>query len=331
MRDMTLLGPWVRRFLLEYLIGERNLARNTQQSYRDTLCQLIPFVSNRLHKTVDRLAIVDVSAQIVLEFLSEIEVSRGCSTATRNQRLAAIHALARFVGEHSPEHIDWCSQLRCVPYKKTTHTVVPYLDKAEIDALLASPDQRTPQGRRDYALLLFLYNSGARADEAAHLTIGDVDFISNSVSILGKGRKQRQCPLWPNTIRELVALAAQRTPQEQVFLNRCGQPLTRFGIHAMVERHALKAQVDTPSLSAKHVSPHSIRHSTATHLLRAGVDINTVRAWLGHVSLDTTNIYAEIDLETKAQALAKCEIAGDHKANRRWANNPELMAFLRSL
>jgi site-specific recombinase XerD len=331
MRDMTLLGPWVRRFLLEYLIGERNLARNTQQSYRDTLCQLIPFVSNRLHKTVDRLAIVDVSAQIVLEFLSEIEVSRGCSTATRNQRLAAIHALARFVGEHSPEHIDWCSQLRCVPYKKTTHTVVPYLDKAEIDALLASPDQRTPQGRRDYALLLFLYNSGARADEAAHLTIGDVDFISNSVSILGKGRKQRQCPLWPNTIRELVALAAQRTPQEQVFLNRCGQPLTRFGIHAMVERHALKAQVDTPSLSAKHVSPHSIRHSTATHLLRAGVDINTVRAWLGHVSLDTTNIYAEIDLETKAQALAKCEIAGDNKANRRWANNPELMAFLRSL
>jgi len=331
MRDMTLLGPWVRRFLLEYLIGERNLARNTQQSYRDTLCQLIPFVSNRLHKTVDRLAMAEVSAQIVREFLSEIEVSRGCSTATRNQRLAAIHALARFVGEHSPEHIDWCSQLRCVPYKKTTHTVVPYLDKAEIDALLASPDQRTPQGRRDYALLLFLYNSGARADEAAHLTIGDVDFISNSVSILGKGRKQRQCPLWPNTIRELVALAAQRTPQEQVFLNRCGQPLTRFGIHAMVERHALKAQVDTPSLSAKHVSPHSIRHSTATHLLRAGVDINTVRAWLGHVSLDTTNIYAEIDLETKAQALAKCEIAGDHKANRRWANNPELMAFLRSL
>jgi site-specific recombinase XerD len=264
MRDMTLLGPWVRRFLLEYLIGERNLARNTQQSYRDTLCQLIPFVSNRLHKTVDRLAMVDVSAQIVREFLSEIEVSRGCSTATRNQRLAAIHALARFVGEHSPEHIDWCSQLRCVPYKKTTHAVVPYL-------------------------------------------------------------------LWPDTVRELVALAAQRTPQERVFLNRCGQPLTRFGIHAMVERHALKAQVDTPSLSAKHVSPHSIRHSTATHLLRAGVDINTVRAWLGHVSLDTTNIYAEIDLETKAQALAKCEIAGDNKANRRWANNPELMAFLRSL
>ena len=112
MRDTTLLGPWVRRFLLEHLIGERNLARNTQQGYRDTLCQLIPFVSNRLHKPVDRLAMVDVSAEIVREFLSDVETARGCSIATRNQRLAAIHALARFVGEHSPEHIEWCTQLR---------------------------------------------------------------------------------------------------------------------------------------------------------------------------------------------------------------------------
>jgi integrase/recombinase XerD len=331
MRDMTLLGPWVRRFLLEHLIGERNLARNTQQSYRDTLCQLIPFVTVRLHKPVDRLAMVDVSAEIIREFLSAIEISRGCSIATRNQRLAAVHALARFVGAHSPEHIDWCTQLRCVPYKKTTHAVVSYLDKPEIDALLACPDRRTAQGRRDYTLLLFLYNAGARASEAAQLTVGNVDFLSDSVSILGKGRKQRQCPLWPETVRELHTLVAQRPSQERVFLNRCGQPLTRFGIHSLVERYALKAQVNVPSLVTKRVSPHSIRHSTATHLLRAGVDINTVRAWLGHVSLDTTNIYAEIDLETKAKALAKCDVIDEHKTNRRWANNPELMAFLRSL
>jgi site-specific recombinase XerD len=116
-----------------------------------------------------------------------------------------------------------------------------------------------------------------------------------------------------------------------VFLNRCGQPLTRFGIHAVVERYAHKAQVDTPSLATKRVSPHSIRHSTATHLLRAGVDINTVRAFLGHASLNTTNIYAEIDLETKAQALAKCDVTEDHKTRKRWAEDPELMAFLRSL
>ena len=331
MRDTTLLGPWVRRFLLEHLIGERNLARNTQQSYRDTLCQLIPFVSSRTRKSVDRLAMVDVSAEIVRDFLSDIEVSRGCSVATRNQRLAAVHALARFVGEHSPEHIQWCAQLRCIPYKRTTRALVPYLDKPEMDALLACPDRRTPQGRRDYALLLFLYNAGARADEAAHLTIDNVDAISSSVSVLGKGRKQRQCPLWHETVQELCNLAGQRPPQERVFLNRCGQPLTRFGIHALVERYAVKAQTNMPSLASKRVSPHSIRHSTATHLLRSGVYINTVRAWLGHVSIDTTNIYAEIDLETKANALAKLNIPSDRKTNKRWAKDPALMAFLRSL
>jgi site-specific recombinase XerD len=209
--------------------------------------------------------------------------------------------------------------------------VVPYLDKAEIDALLACPDRRTSQGRRDYALLLFLYNAGARADEAAHLTIGNVDAISSSVSVLGKGRKQRQCPLWPDTVQELCNLAGQRPPQERVFLNRCGQPLTRFGIHAVVERYAVRARANMPSLASKRVSPHSIRHSTATHLLRSGVDINTVRAWLGHVSIDTTNVYAEIDLEMKANALARLAIPSDRKANRRWAKDPSLMAFLRSL
>jgi site-specific recombinase XerD len=274
---------------------------------------------------------IDVSAELVREFLSDVEVSRGCSIATRNQRLAAIHAIARFVGEHSPEHIDWCAQLRCIPYKRMTQAVVPYLDKPEIDALLACPDQSTAQGRRDYALLLFLYNSGARADEAAHLAIGDFDASSSSVSLLGKGRKQRQCPLWPDTVHELLIIAGQRPPQERVFLNRCGQPLTRFGIHAVVERYAQKVKVDMPSLATKRVSPPSIRHSTATHLLRAGVDINTVRAFLGHASINTTNIYAEIDLETKAQALAKCDVTEGHKTRKRWAEDPELMAFLRSL
>jgi integrase len=144
-------------------------------------------------------------------------------------------------------------------------------------------------------------------------------------------RKQRQCPLWPDTVQELCNLAGQRPPQERVFLNRCGQPLTRFGIHAVVERYAIKARANMPSLASKRVSPHSIRHSTATHLLRSGVDINTVRAWLGHVSIDTTNVYAEIDLEMKANALARLAIPSDRKANRRWAKDPALMAFLRSL
>jgi site-specific recombinase XerD len=331
MRDTTLLGPWIRRFLLEHLVEERNLSRNTQQGYRDTLCQLIPFVSVRLGKSVDRLLVVDISSQIVREFLTEVETTRHCSIATRNQRLAAIHALARFVGEHDLEHIDWCAQIRYIPYKKGIQTTVPYLDQNEINALLATPDQSTNQGRHDYALLLFLYNSGARASEAAELTIADFNSGNCSVNILGKGRKQRLCPLWPVTVQTLSALVGQRQLQERVFLNRCGQSMTRYGIHALVERTVRKAQSSTPSLATKRVSPHSIRHSTATHLLRAGNDINTVRAWLGHVSINTTNIYAEIDLEGKAKALAKCDISKDQKAGKRWLEDPGLMAFLHSL
>lgn len=330
MRDSTMLGPWIRRFLLEHLVSERNLSANTQRSYRDTLCQLLPFVSSRLHKAVDRLMVIDMSPQLVRDFLGNVETSRGCSIATRNQRLAAIHALARFVGEHSPEHIDWCAQIRCVPYKKGVHAAVPYLDKAEIDALLACPDRRTPQGQREYALLLFLYNTGARASEATDLTIDDLHLDSASVDILGKGRKRRQCPLWPATVSELRSLVAGRPPQQRVFLNRCAHPMTRFGVHALVERIAAKAQDAVPSLTTKRVSPHSIRHSTACHLLSAGVDINTVRAWLGHASLETTNVYAEINLEDKARALAKCEVAGT-SSSKQWRADADVMRFLRSL
>ena len=331
MREITSLGPWIRRFLLEHLVSERNLAENTRCSYRDTLCQFLPFASTRLHKAVDRLAVVDLSSKLVREFLSDVETSRGCGIATRNQRLAAIHTLARFVGEHSPEHLEWCAQVRCVPYKKGTHATVPYLDKAEVDALLACPNQRTEQGRREYAVLLFLYNTGARASEASELTIRDLHLDHASVNILGKGRKRRECPIWPATVGALRELVMARPSNETVFLNRCGQPMTRFGIHALVERIAAKARNTMPSLATKRVSPHSIRHSTATHLLSSGVEINTVRAWLGHASLETTNIYAEINLEGKARALAKCEVTTDQVPKKRWRADANVMEFLRSI
>ena len=320
----------MRRFLLEHILGERNLARNTQRSYRDTFTLLIPFVAGKLRTTVDRLTVIDLSADLLRLFLVHLEESRQCSVATRNQRLATLHAFARFVGENSPEHIVWCGQIRAIPFKKTTKTLIPYLDRAEMDALLAAPDQQTSQGRRDYALLLFLYNSGARADEVAQLIIRDLQLDSLFVRILGKGKKERQCPLWTANVGVLVSLIGDREPSGRVFLNRCGRSITRFGIHTMVERYAFKARIKMPSLASKRVSPHSIRHSTASHLLHAGVDINTIRAWLGHVSLETTNIYAETNLEMKAKALAMCEIE-ERKSKRRWRGDPGLMTFLRSL
>lgn len=331
MNDEALLGPWVRRFLLEHVVAERNLAPNTQHGYRDALCQLIPFVAKQSRKPIDRLAVVDISAALVRLFLADLEASRHCGIATRNQRLAAIRALARFVGEHSPIHIEWSGQIRAIPFKKAMQAVVPYLEKAEIDALLAAPDRRTAQGQRDHALLLFLYNTGARASEAAHVNVADLDLNAASVKISGKGGKQRFCPLWSATVSELATIITGGEPSRSLFLNRCGRPITRFGIHTVIERNALKARAQSPALAAKRVSPHSIRHTTATHLLRAGVDINTIRGWLGHVSLETTNVYAEIDFETKAKALAKCEAADTSAARSHWRDQPALMDFLRSL
>ena len=335
MSNAILLGPWIRRFLLEHLVSERNLSRNTQRSYRDALALLIPFVGAKLRKPIDQLSVTDLSAEEVRSFLADLEQTRGCGIATRIQRLAAVHSFARFVALHSPEHIGWSGEIRSIPFKKASQQPVPYLEKPEMDGLLNAPDQGTAQGRRDYVLLLFLYNTGARADEAAQLLVSDVDLAVrtqdySSVSIRGKGNKLRRCPLWPQTVKQLKALIDSRAPTERVFLNCRQQPITRFGIYQMVERYATQVAKQIPSLAAKRVSPHSIRHTTGTHLLRAGVDINTIRAWLGHVSLTTTNIYAEVDLEMKAKALAHCEVKG-YKRVGRWRDNPALMNFLNSL
>lgn len=329
-------GPWIRRFLLEHLVCERNLARNTQRSYRDTLALLLPFIAERVHKPIDQLNLAHVSAENVREFLWHLEQARRCSLTTRNQRLAVIHALARFIAERSPEHIEWCGQIRAIPFKKAPKTSITYLEKPEIDALLAAPDRACAQGNRDYSLLLFLYNTGARADEAAQLRIGDVHLAQvphrdqSFVQIRGKGNKQRLCPLWPHTADQLKTLIGTRDVTEPVFLNRCGRPITRFGIHALVKRYAKTISAAIPDLAKKRVGPHTIRHTSATHLLRAGVDINTIRAWLGHVSVDTTNIYAETDLETKAKALAHCEIR-ETRRRKRWRDDVGLMTFLRAV
>lgn len=278
MRDRSLLGPWVRRFLLEHFVAERNLARNTQVSYRDTLTLLLPFVSRKATVQIDRLSVHDVSADAVRAFLEHIERERGCGVETRNQRLSAIHSFARFIGMHSPEHLAWCSEVRSVPFKKAVKTVIGYLEKHEMDALLRAPDRRSSLGARDHALLLFLYNSGARADEAARLPVGNLQLgTSASVRILGKGNKWRVCPLWPATVAAVQQLVVGRDPEDQVFRGRTGEPMTRFGVHRIVTSYAAVAAKKVPSMQGKRISPHNVKHTTAVHLLRAGVDINTIR------------------------------------------------------
>src|ERR1022692_721570 len=266
MTDTQKLGPWIRRFLLEHLIQERNLSRGTQRSYRDTLALLIPFVARQTRKGVEDLSVVHVSAEAVRRFLAYLENSRKCAISTRNQRLAAIHSLARFVALHSPEHLAWCGEICAIPFKKSTQTPVTYLEKTEIDALLAAPNLRSAQGRRDHLLLLFLYNTGARADEAAQVLVRDLNLAHvpsrdlSWVKIRGKGNKLRNCPLWPQTVHELQLAIEGREPTEHVFLNRYGRPITRFGVYHLVKRHVARVRGEIPSLARKDVSPHTIRH-----------------------------------------------------------------------
>jgi site-specific recombinase XerD len=330
MSDKIYLGPWIRRFLTEHLVGERNLARNTQSSYRDTLSLFLPFIANYAKKSIDRLTFEHLSPDSLRLFLDHLEQQRTCSIATRNQRLAAIHAFARFIGERNPEHVDWYAKIKAIPFKKTSKPMMPYLDKIEMDSLLDAPNVLTEQGFRDYAILLFLYNTGARTTEATHVTAADLDLDHTpSVRITGKRGKVRFCPLWSLTTRTLRPLVARRLDNQPVFTNCRGQALTRFGIHGLVTRYALNAGQRVSSLCTKRVSAHTIRHTTAVHLLRAGVDINTIRAWLGHVSLDTTNVYAEVDLEMKAKALAHCEVFTSRQTPC-W-EEPKIMAFLKTI
>ncbi len=333
MNSRGALGSWIRRFLMEYLVGERNLARNTQQSYRDAVRLLVTFVAAKTRKKVDELLVPDVDADMLRAFLRHIEEKGKCSVSSRNQRLAAIHALAGFIAERCPEYLDWCAQLRMVKAKRSAPKPVCYLEKREIDALLDAPNPVTKLGSRDRALLLFLYNSGARADEAATLCVEGLSLYSggdgtlSSVRLHGKGGKVRTCPLWASTTAALRSLVATRSGTERVFLNRRSEPLTRFGIHEIVTRYARTAMSHVPEMRKKRIGPHTIRHTTATHLLRAGVDINTIRAWLGHVSINTTNIYAETDLEMKAKALGFCAVK-NNRSPKRWRDNPDLMSFL---
>src|SRR5215472_8973960 len=268
MTDRTSLGHWIRRFLLEYAASERNLSANTCTSYRDMLVLLLPFVAKRKGVAADALSVTDLSVELVRSFLVYLEQERQCCTepATRvDSCIGAVHRRAQ------PPTCRVVYQIRMVPMKKGTTTSLTYLEKSEVDALLAAPDQSSTQGRRDHALLLFLYNSGARVSEAASLRIGDIDWQSRSVRITGKGNKQHRCPLWAATLEHLRHLAGQRPAEANLFVNCRGQSLTRYGIHTLVERHVAKLRASVPSLQGKRISPHIIRHTTATHLLRAGV------------------------------------------------------------
>jgi integrase/recombinase XerD len=331
MRDPQTFGSWLRQFLADYIVTERCLASNTQKSYRDSFKLLLPFVSDKVRKPVDRLDVEDLTPSRVLQFLAHLEEKRDCSAQTRNQRLTAIRSFARFIASRDPARVAWCSQICAITTKKAAPQPISWMAKDEMEALLAVPDRQTPQGRVEYALLLFLYNTGARVSEATRLQVGNLQISRDGnnhalVTLCGKRDKIRQCPLWPRTGDALRKLSQGRANGDPVFLSRHRKRYTRFGVYRLVERCAARV----PTLATRAISPHVVRHTSACHLLQAGVDLNTIRAWLGHVSLDTTNIYAEIDLQMKAKAMALCD-AGDPSPNRPWKEDKGVIAFLNSI
>lgn len=320
-------------FLTDYLPRQKGVSVHTLHSYRDSLKLLLRFVAGK-KGDASQLTLQQITNEKVVQFLQYLETSRGNQVGTRNVRLSAIHSFFRYVGANAPEHLAHAQRILSIPFKRTHQREIQHLELAEIQAILAGIDRSARAGRRDHVLLSFMFNTGARVSEVAGMQACDLHLASPaSVCLHGKGRKERTCPLWPETARALRLLLEeyQILPHEprNVFLNQRGQPLTRYGARLILQKHVRKTALRMPSLKGKRLHPHSLRHSTAIHLLRAGVDICTIANWLGHVSVNTTNQYLTLDLKAKREALAKTQPIGSRAV--RWRPDHDLITWLESL
>jgi site-specific recombinase XerD len=302
------IAGFVQGFFHEYLAAQRGLSPNTILSYRDALKLLLCYVSRRVSKPVDKLLVEDIDETVVVAFLQHLESDRGNAPQTRNNRLSTLRTFFRYVASQEPTLVGQCQRICTIPNKRTEHKEMEYLEDQEIGALLDHVDQNARNGARDYALFLFLYNTGARAQEVVDLKVDDLRLdVPSQVKLTGKGRKERVCPLWPETVVALRTYLEHREPDSAripfVFLNANGQPITRFGIRYIVRRYADKAAEVCPSLKSKKISPHSVRHTTAMHLLQSGNDLSVIKNWMGHADVNTTNAYVKIDMNMKRKAL----------------------------
>jgi len=312
MNTNHLIAPFIQAFFLNFLLAQRGLSPNTIGAYRDCIKLFLNFAAVLLEKPVDKLTIEAFQDKLVVAFLDDLETSRGNATRTRNARLAALHALFRYIAGLQPEAMGRCQQICTVPFKRTSHKTIEYLEDNEIRAVLNSVVPSSRNALRDYGLLLLLYNTGARAQEIVDLRIDKVRFEKPyQVRLLGKGRKERACPLWPETVQALQNYIERRessaTECPSLFLNTNGKPITRFGLRYIIRQYADKAGEACTSIKTKKISPHTVRHTTAMHLLQAGNDISVIKDWMGHADLNTTHAYVEIDMKMKRKVLEGCQ------------------------
>lgn len=328
------LAALLHAFFHDWMGKQKNLSHHTVCSYRDTWKLFLRFVSERRRREIAELSLADLQAAEVLMFLEHLEKDRKVSVGTRNCRLAAIRSFFAFVAHREPLAIAQCAEIAHIPVKKRSRPAMCYMDAEEIAAILREPDRSSLEGQRDHALLAFLYNTGARIQEALDVCPRAIRFESPAqVELLGKGRKSRICPLWPETTEVLKALLKRqpRPATEPIFVNRYGQPLGAAGVRFKLKQYVRAAARHVPSLATKRITPHIWRHSVGVQLVAAGVDVTVIRNWLGHVRLDTTNQYARANLETKRKALEQVDPTTKPGRPPRWKRNPELLTWLDSL
>lgn len=329
---MSLLAPTLQAFFTTRLIGQRQASPHTIEAYRDTLRLLLRYAADRTGQQPSQLDIADLDASLIGAFLTHLEADRGNSIRTRNARLAAIHSLFRFAALQHPEHAASIARVLAIPTKRFQRMLVSYLTRDEVSALLDTPDVTTWIGRRDQTLLTVAVQTGLRVGELVTLRCADVVLTSGAhIRCLGKGRKERITPLTPNGVTALRIWLAERggTPTDPLFPSRRGTAMSIDAVEYLVAKHARAAVLRCPSISAKHVTPHVLRHSCAMSLREAGVDISTIALWLGHEHIATAQIYLHADLAIKERALAQTAPPGS--APGRYRPSDPILAFLASL
>jgi len=322
----------LQEFFLQRLAAQRGASAHTIASYRDTFELLLGFAERATGRTPSQLRIDDLDAPLVLDFLDHLEAGRGNSARTRNLRLTAIRSFMRYASLRDPTSLPVAQRVLAIATKRFDRPVLGFLSREEIQTLLDAPDRATWSGRRDAVMLAVLYNTGARVSEITGLCIADVLLERGAaLHLRGKGRKQRVVPLWRSTAKLLRdwLLNLDRSPAAPVFPNRFGKRISRSGVEHRLRLAVTTALASCPSLAGRRISPHTLRHTTAMHLLQSGVDITVIALWLGHEDPATTHLYVEADLAMKEAALRR--VSEPKHMPVRYRARDNLLAFLDGL
>lgn len=330
------LGGHLQTFFTDYLTTQRNVSPHTVLAYRDGLKLLLQFAIGHLSKPIEMIEVGDLGVDLVLAFLDHLERGRKNSVATRNARLAALHVFYRHVAVRDPECLELCQRVLAIPTKRAQRRGVDYLEREELDAMIEQIDRSKPAGRRDYALVAFAYQTGARVAEILSLRPCDLQLeVLPQVRIRGKGRKERVLPLWERTATLLRVWLEERNLDPRstapVFVNMRGGPLTRWGVRYILRRYARTAAAACPTVAAKPIHPHVLRHTTAVHMLDAGADTSAIRDVLGHESSETTWRYTRLRMETKRKTMESCSPREGAGPVPVWRRDPDLLAQLEAI